>query len=317
MNFLKNSQTNWKYIFIVVIIVVILVTIISGGILWFSARQEVSIEFPEIKKPEKIIEEETTNWKTYKNEGLGIEFQYPKEWISITFDSQVDNEVYILESSNETVEKVFYFKPQNMIAFILYGEDYSSICPFWDEFFLVPPHSAILKVLYPDKEIKTIYTTKRPIRQWCFDAEFMGNVSLSPNGEYIGFVFHGYEWSNSILKNLNTGEDIHGASFYNPYKDVFWSSSSKTLAIISPPCEMEPCTTQEGIFVSDYGEPGKLNKILPLTFLDSVDDLYFVNDDKLFFSLTKGVLGKTLKYLTKYEYDIKTKILKKIEEKQL
>lgn len=53
MNFLKYSQTNWKFI----AVIVLLAFLVGGGILWFSAKQEVPTEFPEIKKPEKIIEE--------------------------------------------------------------------------------------------------------------------------------------------------------------------------------------------------------------------------------------------------------------------
>lgn len=58
MNFLKNSQTNWKYI----LIVVILATLVGGGILWFATKQEIPVtQLPEIKKPtqEKIAKADT------------------------------------------------------------------------------------------------------------------------------------------------------------------------------------------------------------------------------------------------------------------
>lgn len=53
MNLLKNSQTNWKYI----LIVIVLTAIVGEGISWFSTKQKVSIKFAEIKKPEKNLEE--------------------------------------------------------------------------------------------------------------------------------------------------------------------------------------------------------------------------------------------------------------------
>lgn len=73
---LKEGKTNWKHI----LIVVILTLITEGGILWWINQQEFSIEFPEIKKPEKIVEKKAANWKTYRNEEHGFEFKYPKEW---------------------------------------------------------------------------------------------------------------------------------------------------------------------------------------------------------------------------------------------
>jgi len=80
MNFLlKEGKTNWKYI----LIVVILVIIVSGGILGYTQyfrKEIISLsKFPEMKKPEKIVKDETANWETYRNEKIGIEFQYPKE----------------------------------------------------------------------------------------------------------------------------------------------------------------------------------------------------------------------------------------------
>jgi hypothetical protein len=57
MTFLKEGKTNWKYI----LIVVILAVIVGGGILGYLRyfkREMVSIsQFPEIKKPEKIVKE--------------------------------------------------------------------------------------------------------------------------------------------------------------------------------------------------------------------------------------------------------------------
>jgi len=96
MNLFKNPQTNWKYI----LIVVILAFLVSGGILWFSTKQEVPIEFFEIKKPEKVVKDETANWKTSTIElpplgdslifsaaypcdssSASFSLKYPQDWI--------------------------------------------------------------------------------------------------------------------------------------------------------------------------------------------------------------------------------------------
>ncbi len=86
MNFLKEGKTNWKYI----LIVVILAFLVGGGILgycWWTAKQEIPLtKFPEIKKPEKIVEpekvteDETADWQTYRNEEYGFEIKYPNNY---------------------------------------------------------------------------------------------------------------------------------------------------------------------------------------------------------------------------------------------
>jgi len=57
MTFLKQGKTNWKYI----LIVLILALIVGGGILGYLRyfkREMISLtKFPEIKKPEKVVEE--------------------------------------------------------------------------------------------------------------------------------------------------------------------------------------------------------------------------------------------------------------------
>ena len=53
---MTNQKTNWKF----VAIVVVLVVIVGGGILWWVEKSEVHLaEFLEVKKPKKVVEEET------------------------------------------------------------------------------------------------------------------------------------------------------------------------------------------------------------------------------------------------------------------
>lgn len=64
MNFLKQGKTNWKYI----LIIVTLAIVVCGGILdWIKMQEVPSGELLEIKKPEKIAEEETAKLKTYQS----------------------------------------------------------------------------------------------------------------------------------------------------------------------------------------------------------------------------------------------------------
>jgi len=77
MPFLTKGKTNWKYI----LIVLILALIVGGGILgylrYFKKELISLLQLPEIKKPEKVVEEETADWKTYRNEKYGFEIKYP------------------------------------------------------------------------------------------------------------------------------------------------------------------------------------------------------------------------------------------------
>jgi hypothetical protein len=56
MPFLTKGKTNWKYI----LIVAILAVIVGGGILgylrYFNKEISSLAKFPEIKKPEKVVE---------------------------------------------------------------------------------------------------------------------------------------------------------------------------------------------------------------------------------------------------------------------
>lgn len=76
-NLFKNPQTNWKYI----LIVATLAFLVGGGILgyqyWWLPRQEIAM--PEIEIPKKPVEDETADWKTYRNEEYGFEVKYPDD----------------------------------------------------------------------------------------------------------------------------------------------------------------------------------------------------------------------------------------------
>ncbi|XOB42018.1 MAG: hypothetical protein ACKKMS_01435 [Candidatus Nealsonbacteria bacterium] len=81
MNFSKDPQVNWKY----VLIIVVLAAIVGGGIwIYFGdvVKNIISLsQFPEIKKPEEITQDETTDWKTYRSEQYKVEFKYPPDFI--------------------------------------------------------------------------------------------------------------------------------------------------------------------------------------------------------------------------------------------
>ncbi len=102
MPFITQGKANLKYI----LIVVVLAAIVGGGILgyyylWIKDL-ETRLTVVELKMPEKIVKDETADWKTYRNEKYGIKLKYPASWVldegealSVNFPDQTRNFIQI------------------------------------------------------------------------------------------------------------------------------------------------------------------------------------------------------------------------------
>lgn len=89
---------NWKY----TLIVIILAVIVGGGILayqyWWLPKEEAKIsgtKLLEVKASEEVSpketpEDETANWKTYRNEKYKLSVKYPPDWRIIDFQSETN-----------------------------------------------------------------------------------------------------------------------------------------------------------------------------------------------------------------------------------
>jgi len=71
-----KEKTNWKYILIIVILALIVI-----AETFYLLKQEEKI--PEIKLPEKVVKDETADWKTYRDEEYGFEIRYPEDILFI------------------------------------------------------------------------------------------------------------------------------------------------------------------------------------------------------------------------------------------
>ncbi|PIQ92948.1 MAG: hypothetical protein COV69_00490 [Parcubacteria group bacterium CG11_big_fil_rev_8_21_14_0_20_39_14] len=263
----------------------------------------------------EVVEDETADWKTYRNEEYGFEFEHPQEWGVLTLESQKTEEVYSFNSQNETIKTIWYHKPSGIIAFIIKGEKYKLA-------YEGEAYQDVLKIIYPNKEIKMIYTVPPQRVNWYGRIE---DVNLSPNGKYIYFSIPGYESYDCMLVNIDSGSNIIDCNIitFNPYEDVYWSPNNKVLAIKS---HLSPYLGQgtDGLFVSDYEKLEKLNEVFSLTWEEHLGgshiyDIYFTDDGRLFFT----VFSKSCEYngewkcqpekTTKYDYSVQTKELKEIE----
>jgi hypothetical protein len=271
----------------------------------FDGCDNLNTIFTQILSTFKFIEPktETTDWKTYRNEEQGIEFTYPKEWGVLTAKSQ-KNQIYILTSENEKIKTVLYHKPSNILAFIERGEKYSA-GPYNEEVY-----QDILKFVFLNKEIKTLYTVSSDLTK-----EFAGinDISISPNGKYI-YSFYTNQGINNIplVINIDTGKNILESFNINYFweKDILWSSGSEVLAIINDKLDDMRGVGECGLYVSDYGNPEKLNYVFSATFEEcfqgkAVTKIEFLDNERLAFE-TGGGVGK-------YIYNAKTKELTKIK----
>lgn len=84
-NLLRDPRINWKFIFIVVIVGFLTGAGILGYYyLWIKDLEtklaEIETKLPAVKPPEKVIEDETANWKIYTSSKIGFSIKYPPGW---------------------------------------------------------------------------------------------------------------------------------------------------------------------------------------------------------------------------------------------
>jgi len=73
----QSQKSPFFYRKLPIILGAIMIIIIAGGIL---AWQYFWVPEEEVKAPKEIVEDETVDWKTYRNENYGYEVKYPSSW---------------------------------------------------------------------------------------------------------------------------------------------------------------------------------------------------------------------------------------------
>ena len=220
------NKTNWKprtnssgiirgkYI----LIVLILALIVGGGILSYVKyleREMVSItKFPEVKKPEKV-EEETANWKTYRNEELGFEVKYPQQWTfkeqkmpakGVTFGEEKKVEPPTVKGAIE--ESVF----TPIVAFNFY----SNVCEIEGNVPCRPLEEYLNWFASLIKSVKKEEATVEPI---VFGANNYKGFALKEGGDVTGIY---YQQKEAILEAFKVSAELkYNGNIFNQMLSTF------------------------------------------------------------------------------------------------
>lgn len=77
---IKEGKTDWNLL----LIAVVLAAIAGAGVFDFTGDivdQIASLsDFPKIKGPDKVVKDETANWKIFENQEYGFQIKYPEGW---------------------------------------------------------------------------------------------------------------------------------------------------------------------------------------------------------------------------------------------
>ena len=222
------NKTNWKprtnssgiirgkYILIVVVLAVVV-----GGILawqWLRIKEEIrplEVKMPEEKTPEEIVEDETANWKTYRNEELGFEVKYPQQWTfkeqkmpakGVTFGEEKKVEPPTVKGAIE--ESVF----TPIVAFNFY----SNVCEIEGNVPCRPLEEYLNWFASLIKSVKKEEATVEPI---VFGANNYKGFALKEGGDVTGIY---YQQKEAILEAFKVSAELkYNGNIFNQMLSTF------------------------------------------------------------------------------------------------
>jgi hypothetical protein len=253
---------------------------------------QIAEEFFEQDIPEQIL----STFRFF--EPIKANFDYPAEWGSLVFKEDMNGTSVFEARENDIIDRVLYHSDSGKVAYIEQGDRITC----WE--------SEVYKTrrlyLYSNGNPKLLYETSDPGDSCYFVS--VGGTWFLDNSNYIRINFVGYEFYANGIVNVRTGEDI--LKGYNIILgETFWSENKEVLTIKSTVNDLGG-EGQEALFVSEYGNPEKLNRVFDISegrFEKSISGISFNGNTKVRF-LFSDENGEA----TYYEYDIDTESLKVI-----
>ncbi len=291
---------------IALIIISGIIIIIAGVFIW--QHQQESKEDPEVLE-QKPVEEEIVVWSAYKNEEYSLDFVYPKEWGKIKIVSESEQS-FIFEAENKEIEEIWHHKLSGATLFLVRGEKYGK-----DELEIqlqgvVETYQDILKIITPDKKIKTAYAID-PYFAKQGGGIVRNSLYVSPNGKYVFMELSAFTFGQPIMINIETGKNIlEGTDIWisEPDKDIYWSPDNKTLAVRST-LHVYAGLGTNSVFVSSYNNTDELSEIAVVSSGPQqeieITEVKFIDNENLFFQF------KIRDDIRGYVYNVKTEDLRK------
>ncbi|HEX9722422.1 MAG TPA: hypothetical protein VGA53_04105 [Candidatus Paceibacterota bacterium] len=232
-------------------------------------------------------------------EQIKASFDYPAEWGKLSFKADINGTQVFEAKENKAIDRVLYHPDSGNIAYIEQSEpaSCSEVESFYGtngntKLYLYSPQNSTLLYQYADSDTR------------CYSGTLSGSWFLE-NENYIRINIVGYESYRNAIVDIRTGKDI--LEDYNIILGkTAWSSDKQLLAINSKTDDFAG-EGQETLFISDYGNPAKLNVVFAIPnskrFEKEIYEVSFSSDnDKLYFLLWN--LGGVIE---KYEYYLPSK----------
>jgi len=302
----------------------------------------------------------------YLNREWGIDFTYPKEWGTLDLDEyegstapyDLTRETVHFRSTNPEIVQVALHVPSGTIVFLKKGDASEESI-----FTIEPPRGRELYRLLPDGSTENVYTIPESYIQFGSLGAF-SYVRFSPSGRYIYVpVITSIETSVEKAFDLQTKADLFGGKCYevatqkviacpervyphaSPGAGQYtleeliegstfnWSEDENVLAVTSFGDYAGFSVGIDGLFVSDYGDPGQINvaftrdNVSPPLLNDpdqcglcplTIDDIAIDNEGIVTFgtAIADGFEGSgdAVNILDKrsFQYDAKTKELQQV-----
>ena len=277
--------------------IILLLTLIIGGAIYLSGRKATLNENSSIKKTEPKI---CTQEAKICPDGSYVSRTEPNCEFKACPEIKNEN-LPINNNENNNVKNTV--QNNGVTAEVVKGEKFCSLDGYPDA-----GYQQILKIIFPDKKEKIIYTTEFSDRAKgdCGWLEGISGLNLSPDGKYLIFYKTGWESATPYLVNIDSGKYVFGdnSNIYS-IREIKWSVDSKNFTLITDVNEMAGKGVL-GIYTSEYNNPDKIRKIWSAEdyLKTDIKNLSFLENNKISFDTEIKGENQDIK-ISNYEYNFK------------